>query len=191
MKTIYDPGWPTVWRIYSRENLCKSIVLPLFLTSVATIVCLFSEKSSIKLLGYISGIILSIVPSMLGFTLSGYALMMGLSNSEFIQSLIDFKEEGKEHSLFQSLNSVFAIVLGGMFITTLVGAFVGIIVNAEIVMPACLDRLTVYYNWSWVFILYFLMFYIINAIKDIVINIFNFGQFVQVYVKLKKNNDGK
>lgn len=183
MKTIYDPGWKTVWRIYSCDNLFKSIVIPLCLAIVACIVCSFSELPSIKLLEHVSGIILSIGPSMLGFTLSGYALMMGLSNSQFIQQLIKFKEEGKEHSQFQALNAVFAVVLGGMFVTTLAGAFVGIIVNAQIAMPYCLNIITVYYNWLWLFILYFLVFYIINAIKDIVMNIFSFGQFIQIFVE--------
>ena len=35
MKTIYYPGWGVVWKIYSRENLKKSIWLPLVLTVVS------------------------------------------------------------------------------------------------------------------------------------------------------------
>ena len=42
MKTIYDPGWGVVWRIYSKENLKKSIWLPLILTVVSFAVCFFS-----------------------------------------------------------------------------------------------------------------------------------------------------
>lgn len=118
MKTIYDPGWGVVWRIYSKENLKKSIWLPLILTVVSFAVCFFSKKNPLGLIEYVGSTILSVGPNMLGFTLSGYALMMGLSNSEFIQGLINFREEGKEYSLFQSLNTVFAVVLGMMFLTT-------------------------------------------------------------------------
>ena len=128
---------------------------------------------------------------MLGFTLSGYALMMGLSNSEFIQGLINFKEEGKEYSLFQSLNTVFAVVLGMMFLTTLVGAFACVIVKAEISLPERWVDFTNAYNWFSLFVLIFLMYYTINAIKDIVINIFNFGQYVQVYAENPEEENEK
>ena len=151
----------------------------------------FSKKNPLGLIEYVGSTILSVGPNMLGFTLSGYALMMGLSNSEFIQGLINFREEGKEYSLFQSLNTVFAVVLGMMFLTTLVGAFTCIIIKAEISLPKDLDDLTDMYNWICLFILMFLMYYTINAIKDIVINIFNFGQYVQVYAEEPEDNELK
>ena len=106
MKTIYYPGWGVVWKIYSRENLKKSIWLPLVLTVVSFAICFFSGKASLDLIEYVASTILSVGPNMLGFTLSGYALMMGLSNSEFVRGLINFKEEGKDYSLFQSLNTI-------------------------------------------------------------------------------------
>lgn len=191
MKTIYDPGWGVVWKIYSKENLRKSLYLPLILTIVSFVVCIFSEKSSLSLIEYVASTILSVGPNMLGFTLSGYALMMGLSNSDFIQGLINFKEEGKEYSLFQSLNTVFAVVLGMMFLTTLVGAFTCVVVEAEISLPERWVDFTNAYNWFSLFVLIFLMYYTINAIKDIVINIFNFGQYVQVYAENPEEENGK
>lgn len=189
MKTIYDPGWKVVWRIYSKENLKKSVCLPLILTVVTFVVCFISEKSPLYFIEYVASTILSVGPNMLGFTLSGYALMMGLSNSEFIQGLINFKEKGKEYSLFQSLNAVFAVVLGMMFLTTIVGAFVSVILKAKISLPYELNDFTDIYNWFSLFLLMFLMFYTINAIKDIVINIFNFGQYVQLYAESSNEED--
>ena len=35
----------------------------------------------------------------------------------------------------------------------------------------------------------FLMYYTINAIKDVVINIFNFGQYVQVYAEKTEDDE--
>lgn len=78
-----------------------------------------------------------------------------------------------------------------MFLTTLVGAFTCIIIKAEISLPKDLDDLTDMYNWICLFILMFLMYYTINAIKDIVINIFNFGQYVQVYAEEPEDNELK
>ena len=189
MKTIYYPGWGVVWKIYSRENLKKSIWLPLVLTVVSFAICFFSGKASLDLIEYVASTILSVGPNMLGFTLSGYALMMGLSNSEFVRGLINFKEEGKDYSLFQSLNTIFAVVLGMMFLTTIVGAFACIVVKAEISLPEAWSSFINAYNWVCLFVLMFLMYYTINAIKDVVINIFNFGQYVQVYAE-KTEDDG-
>ena len=189
MKTIYGSGWKIVWRIYSRGNLIVSLCLPIVLTVLSFIVCLLSKKEPIVFLDYVSSLILSIGPNMLGFTLSGYALMMGMSNSEFIQALINFREKDKEYSLYQSLNTVFAVVLGTMFVIILTGAFASIVIEAEIQMPYILSDMTIWYNWSCLFVLLFLMFYTINSIKDIVINIFNFGQFIQVYSQKSENDD--
>lgn len=177
--------------IFQRKLEKIHLVTINFNGSIFCCLFLFKKKNPLGLIEYIGSTILSVGPNMLGFTLSGYALMMGLSNSEFIQGLINFREEGKEYSLFQSLNTVFAVVLGMMFLTTLVGAFTCIIIKAEISLPKDLDDLTDMYNWICLFILMFLMYYTINAIKDIVINIFNFGQYVQVYAEEPEDNELK
>lgn len=176
---LISPGWPAVWFIYSLDNLWRSVLIPFVLTFLSLIVCFFSDKSPIVLLTYISDVIVSVCPSILGFTLSGYALMMGLSDSAFIKGLMRYKEEGKPHSMFQSLNSTFAIVLGVAFITTIVGVVAGIIIKADINLPNSLLCYSNIYNWLCLSFLFFLLFYTINSIKDIVVNIFNFGQYVQ------------
>ena len=107
-------------------------------------------------------------------------------NDGFVRGLINFKEEGKDYSLFQSLNTIFAVVLGMMFLTTIVGAFACIVVKAEISLPEAWSSFINAYNWVCLFVLMFLMYYTINAIKDVVINIFNFGQYVQVYAEKQK-----
>lgn len=57
MKTIYYPGWGVVWKIYSRENLKKSIWLPLVLTVVSFAICFFSGKASLDLIEYVASTI--------------------------------------------------------------------------------------------------------------------------------------
>lgn len=176
---LISPGWKAVWLIYSLDNLWRSTWIPLVLTILSLAVCFYSDKSPILPLTYISDVIVSVCPSILGFTLSGYALMMGLSNSTFIKGLMRYREEGKDYSLFQSLNSTFAIVLGVAFITTIVGIIAGITIEADINLPNSLLIYSDIYNWLCLSLLFFLLFYTVNSIKDIVVNIFNFGQYVQ------------
>lgn len=177
---INNPGWRTAWVIYSKENLSNSVFFPWGLSLITLLVCIFTDNKPIILLTYLTELITTIVPGILGFTLAGYALIMGLSNSEFMKGLKAFKQEGKNYTLFQSLNATFAIVLCVLFITTLTGVVTGIIIKAEIPMPFC-EKMTDAYNWLWLLVLIFLLYYTINSIKDIVINIFNLGQFAQVY----------
>lgn len=180
MNTISNPGWNAVWSIYSKNNLFSSISSPALLTVLVIWMCSCSDISPIEYISFVSSLIVSIGPNLLGFTLSGYALMMGLSNSEFVKGLIRYKEPKKKYSMFQALNSTFAMVLGSMFVTTLVGVLSEIIVKVEVSLPNHYLKYTNGYNWICLSIILFLLFYTINSIKDIVINIFNFGQYVQV-----------
>ncbi len=188
MELYHKPGWKSVWRIYSRANLKKSITIPLTVSTCLIVICAFSEKDYFSMLKYVSETVISIGPNILGFTLSGYALMMGMSSSEFIKGLIKHKPAGKAYSLYQLLNSTFAVVLFLMFITILQGIIVGFIVELNLNFPFKSDILLCIYNGFWLWLLLFFITYMITSIKDIVMNIFNFGQYVQVYVDKRNNN---
>jgi len=173
-------GWYAVWRIYSAKNLRQSLYAPFALTAGCFIICaFFTGKDSFELLSFIAGLIVTIVPGILGFTLTGYALLMGFCNSDILNGLKKHKPQGREHSMFQILNSTFAVVLYVLFFTTLLGSFVSIIIKAEIPMCPYIIQYAECYNYLWFFVLVLALFYAINSIKDIVINIFNFGQYVQ------------
>lgn len=55
--------------------------------------------------------------------LTGYALIIGFSSSEIISYLAKDRNE-KKYSLFQIVNSTFAIVMGAIICTFLYGTFV-------------------------------------------------------------------
>ena len=187
---IKHPGWKVAWTIYSKENLRKSLVLPLVLSITTITICLFSGQDPIYLLSYLADMIIRVVPVVLGFILSGYALIMGLNDSKYINGLKSFRPNG--HSLFQSLNSTFAIVLYVLFFTLIIGVVVGAVIEAKIFISLPNENFVVIYNWAWVFLISFFLYYAINSIKDIVINIFNFGQYSQSkYDNDIANNDSK
>jgi hypothetical protein len=175
--TNYGVGWKTVRHIYlsDKKNIYRSLKWPLFLSLVPTLVGILSDGNSSVLLESIINITISICPAILGFTLSGYALIIGLSNSKYIDGLLEYKQKGK--SMFQSVNTVFAVVLFFSFFTTILAIVIKVIFECQIIINSTItvDIL----NWSVVFIILFLLIYTVNSIKDIVINIFNFGQFIQ------------
>lgn len=190
-KIISAPGWNAVWAIYSVDNFWRSILLPILLSAFVLAICIYSDKHSIVFIEYVSSATLMIGPAILGFTLSGYALMMGLSSSEFIQGLAHYKEEGKSYSMFQSLNATFAVVLFMAFITTIMGVCADLFLKANISSPKFLMKYSEFYNWICFYVLLFFLFYTINAIKDVVINIFNFGQYVQACIDSETEIDGE
>lgn len=63
--------------------------------------------------------------------------------------------------------------------------------KANIPSPKFLMKYCEIYNWICFYVLLFFLFYTINAIKDVVINIFNFGQYVQACIDSEAEIDGE
>lgn len=181
-------GWRKVWFIYksNKKNLYKSILIPFVLTAICIIICTISSKEYAYFIALVSESIISVCPPILGFVLSGYALMMGLSDSKVVRSLMKFKPNDK-FSLFETLSSTFAIILLVTSITTLAGVLAHVIIEASLGMPVIMYSLTPYWNACLLFVLLFLLFYTVNSIKDIVINIFYFGRYTEAFCS--KNED--
>ena len=178
-------GWRTVWRIYPLKNLYKGIIKPIILTSCTCFICFISEKSSLEHIDFLCDVIITTFPSIIGFILTAYALIIGFSSSDIISYLAK-SGVNKKYSLFQIVNSTFAVVMGFMICTFLIGAFCSFIQQAEI--PFLIHDLTPYFNGIVLFVLIFCFFYSICSLLDIIINIFNLGQFANILAKRKDIN---
>lgn len=176
-KKITDPGWGAVFQCYTLHNFRRSVVWPLIIAILVVVFTMSSTVSPTILIDAVTTISLTIAPTVLGFTLAGYALMMGMSGSKVMQPIMD----GEKPTLFQKLNSTFAIVLGASFITTLFCVFVKVSMSFVSQLSALNYNLKICIKAFTLFILVFLLIYTIFSIRDITINIFNFGQFAQTY----------
>ena len=78
-------GWKIVWEIYPFCNLCKGCIKPIILTALTLIPLLFSKKTPFEHIEIVSTLITSAFPSIIGFVLTGYALIIGFSSSEIIE----------------------------------------------------------------------------------------------------------
>ena len=124
-------GWKIVWEIYPFCNLCKGCIKPIILTALTLIPLLFSKKIPFEHIEIVSTLITSAFPSIIGFVLTGYALIIGFSSSEIISYLAKDRNE-KKYSLFQIVNSTFAIVMGAIICTFLYGTFCQFIQKAQV-----------------------------------------------------------
>ena len=166
-------GWKTVWDIYPRVNIVKSLIKAFFFWVILVVLFFFSDKSPLVLLEMLSDMITSVFPNVIGFALTGHVLMVGFSGSDFLLKLAK-TSTGDKYSLFQIVNSTFAIVILVMVVTLLSGIVCKTILSYSIEWP--FESGVSCYNSAVLFILLFLVCYSILSLFDIVINIFNMGQ---------------
>lgn len=182
MKTCRKVGWKRVFANYSYSNFKKSLWKPSLAIGCVIVFTLYSDFDTLDLIQILSNLINNSMPSLIGFVLTGYAIIIGLSNSELIEKTM---EDSKEVTLFQRINSTFAIVLCFMIISYILGILTEIILRMNITIP--LDGKHVNcLNCIWLYLLGYLLFYTIFSLFDIVINVFNLGEFAKAFAFYKK-----
>lgn len=180
MEKKYKPGWKSVWAIYPKRNLRKNVWRPIVFAA-----CCYccSSKSACELIGLVSGWITSGFPSIIGFVLSGYLLIVGFSGSDFLLSLANHRKDN--YTLFQVLNSTFAVVIAIILVTYAIGAIYSFVVSSDIVWPLNIQWLCIVYNFMAFLLIDFFFFYAVFSLVDIVVNIFNMGQMANVIAERK------
>ena len=185
-------GIKAIIRLYSKKLILKGAKLPLFITVLIMAIYCFYGHITKETLGVVIDLILSIIPNLLGFVLSGYALLIGFGNIELIAKKTKPNNENTEvkPTLYQKV-SVFAVGLI-MQIFLLAFSFVlKLILKLE--LPClfgtyCICNLVNYIVFG---LFVFGLLYVTVMIKDLVINIFNFSQVQHIFINKPKqeNND--
>lgn len=178
-------GWKTVFELYTCKKLWASSKWPLLCTLMILPVFIFSTRTSLFFIAEITSLIISIIPNVLGFLLGGYALLMGFSGSNIVETMSKSKDD--KPTLYQKQNTVFAMALFALFLGLVTGVIVELVLKAEIVIPLpYADYLPIeQFNYVILCLLCYMLFYAVFAIKDMVINVFNFGQLVHLKIKNK------
>lgn len=183
MEKKYKPGWKSVWAIYPKRNLRTNVWRPIVFAAIAACCYCCSSKSACELIGLVSGWITSGFPSIIGFVLSGYVLIVGFSGSDFLLSLANPRKDN--YTLFQVLNSTFAVVIAIIIVTYAIGAIYSLVVSCDIVWPLKIQWLCIVYNFMAFLLIDFFFFYAVFSLVDIVVNIFNMGQMANVIAERK------
>jgi hypothetical protein len=176
-KKIRRFGLGAIIAIYDKKLLLRGAKVPALITTI--VIALYSiygsiSKESIRI---IIDIILLAIPTLLGFVLSGYALLIGFGNIEIIAKKKTTKDNKSiRPTLYQKVSTVFAVGLI-MQITLLVTAFtLKTILFLE--LPCYWSNMLIcnIINYFVFGIMLFGILYVTVMIKDLVINIFNFSQ---------------
>jgi hypothetical protein len=179
IKKNHKGNFSNLWKIYSLDGrFIKSFQLwgSIILTAIFIVVIFFSLSSAdiLVVLCKLSNKILSLLPSILGFTLTGYVLLIGFSSSEVLEGLTVQNDGG--YSFFQHFSSIFCwniIIQACTFFITFIVSFI-----------ADLSVVCHYANFinSTVLVIVMLFsFYSILLIIRLVLNVFSFGQVVQYH----------
>lgn len=179
IKKKHDGGIKTLLSIFLKnKRLIKSKQLWASITiSILVFLILIFVKNNIDLFDLLVNLInriLSVLPNILGFTLTGYALLVSFGNDNFMKEVTIQEDEG--YSFYQHFSSIFAwsiiIQASALFV-----AFVfSIIADFHIT-----SKHSGFYNLFAFFLLTFLSIYSLLLVIRLVLNVFSFGQVIQFH----------
>lgn len=182
-------GWNGVFSVYPLRKLWKGAIIPFLFLVISIAVYFMGEKHTpIDLMKKVADIITSGFPSIIGFVLTGYALIIGFSGTELVGKMacVEVDEEG--HSYFEVVSSIFAVVLGVVVSTYIIACIVSYILELHIQWPFnnnCADC----FNTVCFFIFLFIFYYSIFALLDIIVNVFNIGQYANAVAQNKLKDE--
>ena len=124
-------GLKGIWDILLKKGTFKRLPfwLSIFLSvgMCVSLICISPEKS-FRYLKDSTELILSFFPSLLGFSLGGYALVVGFSNLDLIKA----GAKPEKHSVYQILNAVFSLCIFLQVMTTLLSFVVSWIIKVNL-----------------------------------------------------------
>lgn len=185
-----DTGWGGVFSIYPIRKFFKGAIIP----AVVWVISMFlydngNVAEPVELLEKITGFVISGYPSIIGFVLTGYALIIGFSGSELVGKMAKIKIDDK-YSYFQIVSSIFAAVLLIVVATYIAACVISYIIDLKIEWSfeflSCQE-----YNIGCFFAFLFMFYYSLFSLIDIIVNIFNIGQYANAVAQNKPVEDMK
>ena len=180
MENLKNNHKTSIKGIYT-QYICKKLFhsLRLKISVILSAICFvllffFIQIDYYEILTKIINTNISIFPSLLGFCVGGYALIIGFGHKEMLQKMSDPIENKSNMSFFQIMSSVFAASTIILIITFLLSYIILFLINLEFVSTN--ELLCKIINIFTISLIIFFSIYSIILIYYMVINIFNFGQ---------------
>lgn len=175
-------GIYAILKLYDLKLFRKGAKYPLIFTLITVGIFIYIGKMDKEIIKSVVDLILSIIPSLLGFVLSGYALLIGFGNIEIIAKRRQTDVGNEKPTLYQKVSTVFAVALI-MQIVLLVFTFL-IKVLLQVDLPCIFNSTNAcdIVNYFIFAILIFGLLYVTVMIKDLVVNIFDFSQIQHFFI---------
>lgn len=161
-------GWVAVFRHYGICSLLEDSILPGILSVVLFLLLKWSDANIREQLDFLLNIGFMVVPVMISLVLAAYAILLSYILSDSVSKVVE-EENGKE--FIADLNSGFAAYLFFSVVAIVLMIIVSCVLHLEI---DC--GFTNIVNSIVFIVLCFLLFYSVNILIGVVIDIFNIGQ---------------
>jgi len=197
-----NAGWNYIWKLYGWKGLLSKrnrlFYFALITVLLALIALLINNDANLTftLIDKIIDIGISILPTLLGFNLGAYALIIGfLANKNLISALVE-KQEGETANALEKMSSIFAFNIIVQAFTLLVTFLIREIMVFIQTLQLNTQLVKVFYNITYIsilnditfFVSMLLIVYSIALVIQNAINIFDFNQLF-TYFSLKKDDD--
>lgn len=177
-KNIRDYRWHGVFRRYSKGNLLHSIYKSLILFIFFVIILFFTQLPCIEIVLYLSQLVCQVYPSLVGFTLAAYAIILGINNKQLQQKLTSQLDNNGKTQLMNVLTS-FTIVFGSLCLTLIIGVLENLFTFS--IQTGNMYFIKIFGSHIYNFLYFFLAFFIsysLMSLFDIVLNIYNLGRLI-------------
>lgn len=178
-----EVGWKQIWALYGWQQLLnrnnKLFHFSWIVSIVATLLLWFAESTIYTMITKVVEISNSIMPTLLGFNLGAYALIIGfLSNKKLLDALIA-KNDADRFDRLQRISGVFAINIIAQAFTLLCSFLLKVFLDLNI--PSfhfCLYEVEgiLFINILTFVSLFFFTLYSVALLIQNAINIFDFSQ---------------
>ncbi len=166
-------GLKGLGNIYNRKLFFKGAKMPAVICVVLAPLIYFTDISYYVLLTSLAETCIDLIPGLLGFILGGYTILIGFGDTNFLK-WINRHHNNSNYSLYSKLNGVFAFVI--IFqLATLIFSFLVLQVSNLNVSFFLFPDISEEINLIAFIFLFFMLLYSLISVKDIVINVFNFG----------------
>jgi hypothetical protein len=176
--TQHEPGLKGLWHLYPRDLLYAGLIWPIVIATILLVSFILAQLDSQKLVTSIIDATISVMPSLLGFLLGGYTILISFANSNLLKSLTS-KPGNSSISVFQKVSCVFALTIlvqSATLFLALIGRFS--MLNAIKISSHNSSAINTIdcINYFFSYALLMMLLYTIVAFKDILSNIFSLTQ---------------
>lgn len=190
---------PTLWQIYVSDRKffkSKYFLLSFISAFIALLLGTFSNISYYELILKVANLGISLIPSLLGFNLGAYILIVGFGGTEILSIITKPLEQQKKFSFYQKLNGVLGISVITQIITLFCAFSLNVWDNLQLGIDCNYDLKIVYWwatliNTLVYFILIFLSFYSILLLISVVKHVFMFAQTIHFCITVNKLREGE
>lgn len=172
-------------RIFSKWPFWGGLAVCTGLTIFST----FFTRNSFAILTHLTDLITNVFPDMLGFSLGGYAIVVGFSNAELIKRAT--KVNG--YSIYQVISAIFSLIILCQLFTLLFGFIASWAINSEVGRASgiYLPIVAALVNGLLLLVLSFGATYSLAMSSYIVINLFTLSQDNNKFYTLEKYEENQ